>query len=593
MCIGPPEGGVEQVYQPANRVLSLRGEFQAEVEIDSEWDEAYFLVVAEDPRGNRSENYQVAAVEPGEFEFYDGAPPLNLDDIGADDITVSEDDTNVTLHGGDWRYLFAGGRDIIVNKAGPNFMKEVRNVTFNGRDTVIEYVNVDMDDIVKSGTFSTWTAFPNLAQLPAQTQLSALNNPNTPDYFLQTLDSLDRENTDIYINPQGNVMVWESNDPDITPSRSNRFEGDIPITDSATGYRFGTLHYLVDLSLGAGTKKKKDDGVVGRFEVNIRGRARIEAVAKISIDSKFYHEWKGKKLLNKGVKLVYHFGPIPVYQELEFYIDSELFVTMKEGSLIEATAGVKLNKQVNIGLVYERGTGWSPYYIEDSNPQFPFEMKGSASTDTTLHIRPHIKTNFYLSAYADVTIRNINKLFTDFSFVDSVPYLTRCDLKSHAYMQMECDFVPFGKLLETEGYSLWLFDKQIYSLPTTQFHNWIPNTVYLSEDPYLLEDAVYYDFIDGINNSRRKISWALERIEPDGQGWVQVPGRLSPKFALINLSAKPPPYLYQYNQTADLWIDKSMPIGLYRIRVTGDTNGWLGPLDSRKAEARFMVQTEE
>ena len=587
------QGQVEQIYQPANRVLSLEGAFQAEVEIDPDWDEAYFLVVAEDPRGNRSDDYQVAAVTPGEFEFYDGAPPINLDDIGASAITVSEDDTSVTLHAGDWRFLFPTNRDIIVNDAAPNFMKEVKNVTFNGRDTVIEYVNVNMDDIVKSGTFSTWTTFPDLALLPAQTQLSALNNPNTPDCFLQALDSLDQEDADVYINPQGNIMVWESNDPDITPSRSNRFEDDIPITNQTTGLQFGTLHCFVDLSLGAGTVKKKKEGVVEKFDINIRGKARIEAVATINIDSNFYHEWKREKLLNKGVKLLYHFGPIPVYQELEFWVDSDLFVTIKEGSQIQATAGVKLNKQVNVGLRYERGAGWSTYYNENSESKIPFKMSGSAATDTTLHIRPHIKTNFYKSAYAEMTIKSINKLFASFNFGDSVPYLTRCDLKAHAFMFIECDFVPFGKLLATQSDSLWLYDKQIYSLPETQFWNWIPNTVYISEDPFLLEDVLYYDFIDGINNSRRKISWVLERIEPDGQGWVLVQGRLSPKFALINLSAKPPPYLYEYNQTADLLIDRSMPIGLYRVRVTGDTNGWLGPLDSRKAEARFMVQTEE
>ena len=587
------EGEVEQVYQQANLVSSLEGEFQTEVEIDPKWDKTYFLVVAEDPRGNSNVNHKVVHVTPGDLEFYDGAPPINLSDVGADEITVSEDENIVTLHGGDWRYLFPSYRDIIVNEAGPYFLKEVRSVTFDGRNTMISYVNVNFDDIVKSGHFSTWTAFPDISQLPAQTRQGALNNPHTPDDFLQPFESLDQDDADIYINPLGNVMVWESHDPDVVPSRDNRFEKEIAITDKATGRRFGTLYFLVDLSLAAGTVLKEDDGVVHRFEVNVTGTARIEAIAKIEIDSDFDHEWRREGLLKKGIKLVYTFGPIPVYQELEFWVDSDLFVDIKDGSLIQATAGVKLNKRIDIGLVYEPVKKWSTYYIEDSDYDIPFEMKGSAATDTTLHIRPHIKTSFNKSAHAEITIKSINKLFADFFFDDSIPYLTRCDFKPHAYMVMECDFVPFGQLLFTKSDSLWLYDTQIYSLPETQFHEWLPNTVYIGEEPYLLEDVVYYDFIDGINNPRRNISWVLEKIEPDGQGWVTVPGHLKPGLPLINLSAEPPPYLYEYNQTADLLVDKRLGIGLYRIRLTGETNGWLGPLDTRKSEARFMVQMEE
>ena len=101
------------LYRPDHLVASLPGGLETEIETEPGEKETYFLVVAEVLQGNRNHSRKVVSVVPCQMVFKGGIP-MNLEEVGADEITVSGAEKIVTLYGGDWRFLFPGGKNIIV-----------------------------------------------------------------------------------------------------------------------------------------------------------------------------------------------------------------------------------------------------------------------------------------------------------------------------------------------------------------------------------------------------------------------------------------------------------------------------------------------
>ena len=583
---------LETLYQPEHLVASLPGILETEIEIESGEKETYFLVVAEDLQGNRNRSRKVVSVAPCHAVFKNGEPPTNLEEVGADEITVSAGEKIVTLHGGDWRFLFPSGKTIIVYGDGADLLKKVLSVRFDGRNTAIHYKDIQLDKLVESGRFRTSSTLPDLSQLPVRTLETVLHRADLPDAFIRELESLERANSSAYVNPAGTVLVTESRADGATSSRDGRFEGTIPMGN------FGELHYLMDVKLGVEDDIKWKNGEVEYFKVRIKGKARIHGVAKIRLNSESSEKWEKKDLIRKKVMLRYALGPIPVVQEIEFWVDGALYMDISKQSNFEVAYGVKLEKPIDIGFEYRRGSGWSTIFNSENDLDTPFSMSGSAATDTTLHLTPHILTRFYKSATAETTLYSIDKLFVDFTGDDSSFSLTRFDVHAHAYMKMACDFSPFGCLLVNHSHSLMLFDSQVYSLPELKIDNFLPKIIHVDKEtqPHYLPAVVSATFVDGIHNGLKALWWNTQKLMPDGQMWESLPdSRLLLSDALVhqaNIIPNPPPYLYIFDQYTDLYVDRLLEIGLYRIVLMGTTKGYLGFLDTRLGEARFRVQSE-
>ncbi len=583
---------LETLYRPDHLVASLPGVLETEIEIGSDEKETYFLVVAEDPQGNRNRSRKVVSVVPCQMVLEGGAP-MDLEEVGAEEITVSGAENIVTLHGGDWRYLFTYGQNIIVYGDGADLLKKVKSFRFDGRNTAIQYEDIQLSQVAESGHFRTSSTFPDLSELPSQTWQTVLGRADLPDFFMRDLESLDRSNSSVYLNPEGTMLVTESRADGVVSSRDG-FQNTIPIGN------FGSLHYLMDINLGVKDDIKWKNGEVEYFKVQMTGKVRIHGVAKIKLNSESGDRWEKKDLIQKKVLLIYALGPIPVVQEIEFWVDGALYVDINKQSNFEAEAGVKLEKPIDIGFEYRRDSGWKTIFNPEKKIDTPFGMSGSASTDTTLHLTPHFRTSFYQSATAEATLYSIDKLFADFTADNLDFYLTRFDVYAHAYMTMACDFSPFGYLLINHSDSLWLIDSQVYNLPELKVWDFLPETIHIDKDtePHFLPAVVYCKFVDGINNGLRELWWSLEQLQPDGGMWVPVEDmqniRLLLSDGLVYQAAvsKPPPYRFVFEQYTDLFVDRLLETGLYRIKVWGTTRGGLGFLDTRVAEARFHVLSE-
>jgi len=573
---------VDEIYQPENLVKQLNGALKAEIEINPDQGETFFLVVAEDLEGNRSKNFQVVSVRPGSaFEYYDGAPPIDLLTLDTDDITVVADENKVTLHGGDWRYLFTDKRDFILHGDGPVLTKERRNVAFDGQNTIIEYEDISFRDIVKNGEFQIFSSLPLLNRLPMKTRDAVVDNPDLSDIFAGRLASFDRIDVPVYISPDGNMMVWE---PEGDISRGNRLATDIPITDNAY------LHLVINPSLSIKTRQVKSGGVTDVFDINIKGNLKFEAILRGSFDGQDDFQWGPEKLLEKNVEFLFMAGAlIPIHEEFSFFINTRLNVSLDEGTSVRFKVGTKLYKKIDMGLKYIRGSGgngWSIYYNEDHHCQIPFDLDGNAKTDTILEVTPTFSTTFENSASATLKLFSQAHLQADFDF--NPLYLTQCDLDAAAYIQMECDFKPFDVLLAYDSRSHWLFRDKIYALPKTQFYDVIPPVT--NQEPRLLKEIAVYDITDGVNNPRQgSASWVLEKQLPDGGGWSAMPNfYISPQYPLVT-AIGPSSDIHEYTQTMDLYIDEALESGIYRILVTSNTQGFLGNLDTRKNEIQFEV----
>ncbi len=579
---------LKTLYRSENLKLSQKGVLKAELDIDTEETKTYFLVVAEDPQGNRNHGHRVASVVSSRLTFDQGGVPMDLRTLGADNITVSAEEKTVTLHGGDWRYLFPTGKNIAL--FGDDLgVKSVSYATFNNDNyTTIHYKDKELKDFVQGGRFQTYANFPDLNQLPAQTLQRALERSDLPAQFIRRLESAERSNTLVYINPAKTMILIESSADGVTQSRDGAFERTISLDG------FGTLNILIDLTLGAYTDRVVDENTkeVEQLLIDFEGAARVHGVAKLQIDSGSNLEFKKERLVEKKFTVIYALGPVPVIQDFDFWIDAYLDVSFNEGTDLQITAGVKVDKGIHIGMYYERGKGWSPYYRQEHHKDLPLAVSGSAKTTTTLHLTPHVKTTFNKCATAEAQLVSNSKLFADFTAAGSEVMLTRCDFNSHAYMMFFCDFKPFGVILlgSTNPNSLWLFTGCFYSLPEMKMGPVQNLSVDEKTTPHHLRDFAKVEFVDGIKNPRRKVWWVLERLMPDGQMWVPVPtSRLLPDSETIDRATEPPYDRCRFIQNCDLYVDNIFPQGLYRIKTTGTTKGILGSLDTRVVSRQFRV----
>jgi len=584
------------LYRPDHLVASLPGALETEIEIEPGEKETYFLVVAEDLQGNRNHSRKVVSVVPYQMVFKSGMPPMDLEEVGADKITVSGAEKIVTLYGGDWRFLFPSGKTIIVYGDGGDLLKNVLSVRFDGLSTAIHYYDTQLGQVVESGRFRTSSTFPDLSQLPVQSWRTVSDRADLPDVFIRELESLDRANSSVYVNPAGTVLVTEFRADGATPSKDGLFEGTIPMGN------FGNFHYLFDVKLGVENNIEWKNGKIEYFKVVLKGKIRIHGVAKILLNSASSEKWIKEDLIKKKVQLLFWAGAIPIFQEFDFWVDAKLFVDISKESDFNAEAGVKLEKTINIGFEYRPESGWKTISNSEKQIDIPFSLSGSASTNTTLHLTPHFRARFEKSATAEASLFSRSRLHADFTANNTLNdlgfYLTRFDIKNETEMKMECDFSPFGQILKYHFDRWVLFDSQLYSLPELKFHDFLPQTIYVNEEtqPHDLPAVVSAEFVDGIHNGLKALWWSLEKLMPDGEMWAPVQeSRLLLSDELVHQASiipNPPPYLFVFDQYTDLFVDRLFETGLYRIMLWGTTKGYLGSLDTRWGEARFRVISE-
>ena len=588
------------LYRSDHLVASLPGVLETEIEIEPGEKETYFLVVAADLQGNRNHSRKVVSVVPCQMVFKGGMPPMDLKEVGADKITVSGAEKIVTLYGGDWRFLFPSGKTIIVYGDGADLLKNVLSVRFDGLSTAIHYKDTQLGQVVKSGRFRTSTTFPDLSQLPVQSWQTVSDRADLPDVFIRELESLDRANSSVYVNPAGTVLVTESRADGATPSKDGRFEGTIPMGN------LGKFRYLFDVELGVEDDLKRNwygYGKVEYFKVVIKGKIRIQGVAEILLDSAADEAWIKEDLMKKKVQLLLWVGPIPIVQEFEFWVDAKLFVDISKESDFKAEVGVKLEKTINIGFEYRPEwpePGWKTISNSEKQIEIPFSLSGSASTHTTLHLTPHFRVCFEKSATAEASLFSRSRLHADFNANNTLNdlgfYLTRFDVNSDAEMKMECDFSPFGQILAYHYDSWVLFKSELYSLPELKIDNFLPETIYVDKEtqPHYLPAVVSAEFVDGINNGLKHLWWKTQKLMPDGQMWESLQdSRLLLSDEIVHQASdisKPP--LFVFDQYTDLSVDRLFKTGLYRIVLMGTTKGYLGDLDTRLGEARFRVYSE-
>lgn len=584
------------IYRPENKVEQLNGGLQAEIAVDPDRDVTYFLVVAEDLEGNRSKNHRVMPVHPVGAVTYVGDPPIDLKQLGADKITVSAEDHSVTLHGGDWRYLFKYDQDFILVGDGPVTTKVRRSKPrFDGKNTIIEYRDMPFRGVVEKGGFHFNSALPMMSLLPVQSPDTVLENPDLPPDFAREIRAFERSDTPLYVSPDGNMMVWA---PDGNGARDDIRDDGKPIK-IADGV-FVTLHAKPDFAVST-IHKQNDAGETEFFEIRFLGTLNLEAELSADINGSVEIHTDWEKHLERKKKFFHIVGYVPIWHEYEFFVEVRFNGVIDAAVDIEASA--RLRKAINMGYKYTPETGWRRFAFQGGNIKNDFSMAGEAGLDVQLKARPTIKAAFESSAYAKAKILGHSHLMAEsnFNYLDFYPfYLNDLRFTTSASAKMGFDFKPFGQILYHKYVSMWLVEPMaVYSLPEIYTYDIIPDAIIIdvNEDegeedlePRVIEDCASYVIREGENCPRAGAAqWRLQRQQTSGS-WTDVP---SSPYIQVNWPKVSPwkPPLNEYYQDMDLYIDEQLPEGRYRIVVETRTDGWLGSLETRKnVAARFTVQ---
>lgn len=355
------------------------------------------LVVAEDKDGNRNTNHQIVEATTQAATVALAATPGV---VNASSATFTGADA-YTIAGAESAGLSVGDVLVIGNATGAPALKRVLSVGANGGDAAITTTDAALNELIDEGEISASFVLldPSLVSSASSVSASALGD----GYEVRQYDD------------PGGAFSITSVAPE--PTRSASAVG-------YSNYRYSTyllgtdydsqrvrLGYTVDFVPRLNAYAMFESGLLtDRLQ-----RARIDMAGDFSLDALLgyylnsaYTKDLSKTLMSRTYSFKYMVGSVPVYQEVELSIKSEL--KLEASSAVAIETALKATKHLRFGFEWTRSGGWKPVKESGFTRSTTFVIKANGQVVATLRVYPEIKTSFYQAAESSVAFVPVLKL---------------------------------------------------------------------------------------------------------------------------------------------------------------------------------------
>ncbi|MFC1523667.1 hypothetical protein ACFL6N_02635 [Thermodesulfobacteriota bacterium] len=350
----------------------------------------YALVVAEDGDGNLNADPVIVPVTTQATAVSLAATPVEINDANA--VLTAPD--AYAISGPEVSSLQAGKVLVIDSATGSSSLKKVVSVTPNGDSVNITTTDASLNELIDEGELSA--AF--MLVDPSLATTSSMTPPTLKEgYVIRRYDS-----------PDGAFSVTSTTPeetPDVTAAAFTSYRYSTYLLGSASDSQAVRLGYTVNFIPRLDTRVKYTSGIItDRLEsayIAATGNFNVNALLGYYLNSS-YDDTLTKTLMTRTFTFNYLVGSVPVTQEVEFNVLSEL--KLNASSSVSIESALTASKNITFGFEWTRNGGWEAVNAEGFTQSTTFEIIANGDVMAILRIYPEIKTNFYQATESSVAL---------------------------------------------------------------------------------------------------------------------------------------------------------------------------------------------
>ena len=522
---------IQDVYQEKNRVTTVSGGTEINIDVPLSNHIHYFLVVAEDKEGNVNKNHRLTKIVQHLVKFH--TAPKVLDNMVSSQIHF--DPFGSIWFEGDYASSFRKGDVILLNMGYWKALKLINEeVVVQAGATYLGTRNAPFDTVIASGVLETETCPPWIEEIMPDSALSETRPNIIPELSLEDL--------------------------------SNGFNHSEVIDQNTI------LDYNITFKPTIRSRAEYVSGNLDAMSMTLKGTFRMNGKLACTFSGDNI-KWDRSEIIKKLTASRYLLGIIPIYNEIELVLNGYMNIKGPNGE--HMTMDVDFEKEVMLTIQWDSINGW---IRKDESRKMTYSMpcypEAPGDIDLDFVVSPHLKLKYNGHSAFDYGLKpqgNVWALKTDKT---SGAEFQKFDVIGYTRTGVEISYGIFSQDLAGTWKDEWEAPdkrRKIFSLP--RMYELTVYDMHVSD-----EQDISIVWIDGVNNSVLRgngadIWWhtTLDGVEYD----------------YLRFSGAP----YSENLS---WHQKTcfLPrrLGTYQAKVMMKGDGFLGDLGTVSSSAAIKVE---
>lgn len=379
------------VYVEGNLIETMVGDAEVTLSDQPLGATRYYLVVAEDEDGNRSDNRGLSKVVVNEKSVMIESVPEDLSNLApAYAITTSDDGNQIVMDGNHTDDL-AAGELVLVPCGDGKYLKKITAISYDasGGTTSVSAKNAPFDEAVSEGNLNLRVNLSSMNQLPERDDAKRKPLPPALDGLRARLES---EGTQCYVHPSGRFIMWDEG----LDSSAGGFRG------KGSNYEFAKgIDYSYDIIFDPGFDFAYDWSVLNPFlygKAVVSGKLGVKGELKFNLGAS-YELAKDARLFRRSIVVSYWVGVPPaavyVYQKMFFEMRAKL--EFNADASLNFESKMELSKEMSLGFEVDtrRDDAWKTISEDGFTRELSYSLDDEAGFKALLTVYPVLGTTFY------------------------------------------------------------------------------------------------------------------------------------------------------------------------------------------------------